>query len=104
MKTPNTDKWRYRRKPYAQQREEDSGWYAIAAAIVRQAVDDWREAERLERGLVKNSPTNLGSPAAAKYEIKKFLHSQWYGVLCDIDPNRILRKLKEEDNERDRVR
>ena len=28
-----------------------------------------------------------------KYEIVKFFRSEWYGVLCDIDPNRILREL-----------
>ena len=45
MKTMTTDRWRYRRKPYAEQREQDSGWNALAAAIVKQAVDDYRFAE-----------------------------------------------------------
>ena len=100
MKTITTDRWRYRRKPYAEQREEDTGWYALSFAIVRQAVDDWRDADKLLKGLVKHSNTGIESPAAAKYEIEHFFHSQWYGVLCDIDPERILNKLKEEDRER----
>ena len=100
MRTPATDKWRYRRKPYAEQREEDTGWYALSFAIVRQAVDDWRDADKLLKGLVRYSNTGIGSPTATKYEIVKFFHSQWYGTLCDINPERILNKLKEEDNER----
>ena len=104
MRTPSTDKWRYRREPKRTDsrpfQPDDVGWYALAAAIVRQAVDDWRDADRLEKGIVKYSATNLGSPKAAKYEIGKFFHSTWYGTLCDIDPEKILKKLREEDNER----
>ena len=101
MKTRTTDHWRYRKQAGVNNHgEQDVGYPALAAAIVRQAVDDWREADRLEKGLVKYSPTNLGAPKVAKDEIEKFFHSQWYGTLCDIDPDRILRKLKEEDHER----
>lgn len=101
MKTCTTDRWRYRRVPNSKYRhEEDVGLYALTAAIVRQAVDDWRDADKLLKGLVRYSNTGIGSPTATKYEIEKFFHGQWYGVLCDINPERILKKLKEEDNER----
>ena len=47
MKTPTTDRWKYRRnqcKPRHQ--EHEVGWYALAAAVVRQAVEDWKDAVR----------------------------------------------------------
>ena len=98
MKTMTTDRWRYRRKPYAEQREQDSGWSALAAAIVKQAVDDYRFAE--ER--LQNPPTfsregdrqsYIWRWKKEQYKIVKFFRSKWYATLCDIDPHLILRKL-----------
>lgn len=105
MKTCTTDRWRYRRVPNSKYRhEEDVCLYALTAAIVRQAVDDWRDADKMMKGMIRFSNTGITSPYTTKAEIEHFLRSQWYGILCDIDPDRILKKLKEEDNERDRVR
>ena len=97
MKTPTTDRWRYRREPRPFH-PDDVGLNALAAAIVKQAVDDYREAERR----LKNVP-DFDSEAdreryilkqqKSQYEIVKFFKSDWYGVLCDIDPNRILKLL-----------
>ena len=97
MKTPGTDKWRYRREPRPYHPDE-VGLSALAAAIVKQAVDDYREAEKR----LKNVP-DFDSEAdreryilkqqRSQYEIVKFFRSEWYGVLCDIDPNRILKLL-----------
>jgi hypothetical protein len=70
----------------------------LAAAIVQQAVEDYRDAEKW----LKNVP-DFDSEAdreryilkqqKSQYEIVKFFKSEWYGVLCDIDPNRILKLL-----------
>ena len=97
MKTPTTDRWRYRREPRPFH-PEDVGLQALAAGIVIQAVEDYRQAEKKlkhvpdferegdrERYILKYKKR--------KYEIVKFFRSEWYGVLCDIDPNRILREL-----------
>ena len=97
MKTPTTDRWRYRREPRPFHPDE-VGLNALAAGIVQQAVEDYREAEKKlknvpdfdneadrERYILKQQKT--------QYEIVKFFKSEWYGVLCDIDPERILRKL-----------
>jgi len=97
MKTPTTDRWRYRREPRPVHPDE-VGLNALAAGIVQQAVDDYREAERRlknvpdfdneadrERYILKQQKT--------QYEIVKFFKSEWYGTLCDIDPQRILDKL-----------
>ena len=98
MKTPTTDRYKYRRTPCAKQREEDTGWHALAAAIVRQAVEDYREADMN----LKNVPNfarkgdrekYIWHWQREKYRIVKFFKSQWYGTLCDIDPNLILKKL-----------
>ena len=94
MKTPTTDRWKYRRNQYKPRHQEhEVGWYALAAAVVRQAVEDWLDADKLENGVIRFSNTGIGSPARTKREIVRFFHSQWYGTLCDIDPHRILRKL-----------
>jgi hypothetical protein len=97
MKTPTTDRWRYRREPRPFHPDE-VGLNALAAGIVQQAVEDYREAEKK----LKNVPPferegdrdrYIITCKKSKHEIVKFLKSEWYGVLCDIDPERILRKL-----------
>lgn len=99
MKTSTTDRWRYRRTPNAKyHQEEDVGWYALAAAIVKQAVDDYRYADAYlngEKDIKSVSWANRYAHNAecTKAEVVKFFKSQWYGILCDIDYHLILRKL-----------
>ena len=99
MKTASTDKWRYRRTPNAKyHHEEDVGYYALAAAIVKQAVDDYRYADSVLKGLKAVKPTSWAarmqsSAENTKSEVVKFFKGQWYATLCDIDPDLILRKL-----------
>lgn len=93
MKTQTTDQWKYRKTITKKQREEDAGIYALAAAIVKQAVDEYRDADRLSKGEIKHSSIMYGDPEFRKQEIIRFFKSPWYGILCDIDPNIILRKL-----------
>lgn len=97
MKTPTTDRWKYRRTPYADHRDDGTGYYALAAAIVRQAVDDYRAADRMERGEITYCE-GLHSPRYVKDGIVKFFRSQWYGTLCDIPAERIIRRLRNERN------
>lgn len=99
MKTPMTDRWRYRRRVSDNYHHEDEvGYSALAAAIVKQAVEDYRYADACQKGekLVKSASYNnrmAGSCERTKREIVRFFRSRWYGTLCDIDPNLILRKL-----------
>ena len=97
MKTPTTDRWRYRREPRPFH-PDDVGLNALAAGIVMQSVEDYRDAEKK----LKNVPPferegdrerYIIKYQKRKYEIVKFFRSEWYGVLCDIDPEKILRKL-----------
>lgn len=100
MKTPTTDKWRYRREPRPFH-PEDVGYTALAAAIVQQAVEDYRFADRLIKGDIKHCSTaREGNHHSTKREVIAFLRSQWYGTLCDINPERIINKLKEEEHVR----
>ena len=94
MKTPSTDRYKYRKAPTKNRNTHtDVGIYALAAAIVKQAVDEYRECERLLKGEIKTSNITYGDPVCRQNEIVKFFRSQWYGTLCDIDPQRILDKL-----------
>lgn len=58
----------------------------LAAAIVRQAADDYIQ---LLTGIG-------GSPAIPPYsvaEIKAFFRSRWFGTLCGLDPDYLLEQL-----------
>ena len=94
MKTPTTDRYKYRKAPTKNRNNHtDVGFYALAAAIVKQAVDEYRDCERLIKGEIKKSNITYVDPVCRQNEIVKFFRSQWYSTLCDIDPNRILREL-----------
>lgn len=98
MKTQSTDKWRYRKTARTAYHEEETGYFALAAAIVKQAVDDYRYADEYLRGVHVTKSTSWASRYAhnaehTKDEVVKFFRGQWYGTLCDIDQNRILRAL-----------
>ena len=52
-----------------------------------QAVDDATKSESW-----KNRYAH--SAAHTKDEVVKFFRSQWFEVICDIDPDRIIKKLE----------
>ena len=97
MVTPKTNEWRYRRQPRPAHPEE-VGYHALAAGIVLQAVEDYKDAceklklaDRIEHPSAKAS--YIQHYEKVKDEVVHFFKIQWFGVLCDIDPNVILRKL-----------
>lgn len=78
--------------------QEEIGWEALACAIVKQAVDDYRYAEAILNGEHKVSEAAYANRYASRAEvvkadIVKFFRGQWYGVLCDIPGERILKHL-----------
>ena len=102
MRTPASNKWRYRKQAGENNYgEQDIGYPALAMAIVRQAVEDYRYARKREKRaeLIKKEE-------ARKYavwywheqqeEVIRFFRGSWYELLCDIDPELIIRRLKEE--------
>ena len=64
--------------------------YALIAAIVKQAVDDYRDAERMEKGEIRYV-VGISNPSATKREVVLFFKSNWYATLCDIPHETILR-------------
>ena len=66
-----------------------SGWRALADAIILQATDDYR---RLTQRIAKH-PDEM-EPVCEKRRIERFLRSDWFGVLSELDGRRLLRDLK----------
>lgn len=66
----------------------------LAYSIVLRAVEDYMLALR---GIPVN---NYTSPAQTIRECTMFFRSEWFMVLCSIDGEFVMRKLKEEHNER----
>ena len=62
----------------------------LANAIVAQAAQDYLSA--LKR--LKKNPRNRTAMDEAM-QMEKFFHSGWYGVLTGVDPDYLIRKLRE---------
>lgn len=65
-------------------------WQELATSIVLRAVEDYRMALR---GMPVNDYT---SPAQTIRECTMFFRSDWFKILCNLDGEFIMRKLKEE--------
>ena len=66
----------------------------LVNAIIVQAVDDYRRCQKK----LKKKPEDV----KARHEIDKieeFFRSEWFEFLSDIDPEKIIKRLKEEGNE-----
>jgi len=63
----------------------------LANAIIMQAVKDYRNA--LKR--LRKHPRN-GTALFTKREVERFFRSDWYTSLTTVDPEILIRKLKEE--------
>lgn len=68
-----------------------TGYQALANAIIEQAVKDYRDA--LSR--LKRHPDSRAAMEEAM-EIERFFHSQWFGVLTQIDPDYLIKRLRKE--------
>jgi hypothetical protein len=62
----------------------------LANAIVAQAAQDYLSA--LKR--LKKNPRNRTAMDEAM-QLEKFFHSGWYEILTDVDPDYLIRKLRE---------
>lgn len=62
----------------------------LANAIVAQAAQDYLSA--LKR--LKKNPRNRTAMDEA-LQMEKFFHSGWYEILTDVDPDYLIRKLRE---------
>jgi len=63
----------------------------LANAIVLQAVKDYRDALKKLMKYPRHE-----SAKYTKAEVKRFFHSGWYRELTTVEPEILIRKLKEE--------
>lgn len=68
-----------------------TGYQALANAIIEQAVKDYRAALKV----LWRHPDSKAAMAEAM-EIERFFHSGWYGVLTEIDPDYLIKRLRKE--------
>jgi hypothetical protein len=68
-----------------------TGYQALANAIIEQAVKDYRAALKV----LRRHPDSKAAMAEAM-EIERFFHSGWYGVLTEIDPDYLIKRLRKE--------
>ena len=74
------------------------GYTNLANAIILAAVDDYRKALRE----AERNPHNR----SAKYtirEVERFFRSDHYSMMTKVEPELLIKKLREEANERKRV-
>ena len=76
---------------YMRPDESLNGWQALANAIVIQAAKDYIALRHVLREAPNNSKANKMIA-----DIKAFFCSRWYAQLTDLDPEFLLRKLREE--------
>lgn len=86
-------------RPYYGADSGEVGFQALAAAIVLQAVDDYRYADEYLKGQHATKSESwknryAHSAAHTKDEVVKFFRSQWFSLLCDIAPERIIKYLE----------
>jgi len=70
----------------------ENPWQALANAIILNAVDDYQHPER-----ISTDPSYRYSDRCKAYvrgEVEKFIKSDWFLLLTDIDPDVFLEKLK----------
>ena len=60
-----------------------SGYENLANAIIIQAAEDYRKALN-------------DSAQREQHTIERFFRSEWFGVLTGLDPETLIRKLKQE--------
>lgn len=70
----------------------ENPWQALANAIILNAVDDYQHPER-----ISTDPSYRYSDRCKAYvrgEVEKFIKSDWFLLLTDIDPDVFIEKLK----------
>lgn len=69
----------------------ENGYRSLAAAIVLQAIKDFKKAARRYKA-GKTKEKSLWE----MQEIIQFIQSGWFRALTDLDPEAVIEKLKEE--------
>lgn len=67
-----------------------NGYQELANAIVTQAGWDYMEALKT----LRQTPDSLDA-AKTKTQIERFMRSDWFGVLTKVDPDYLIKKMRE---------
>lgn len=70
---------------------EKNAYLNLGNAIILQAVRDYRSAHRKH----KKNPANIEHIEEME-RIEKFFHSRLFGTITTIDPNDLIKRLREE--------
>jgi len=70
----------------------ENPWQALANAIILNAVDDYQHPERTSTDLSHRYSDRC--KAYVRGEVEKFIKSDWFLLLTDIDPDVFIEKLK----------
>ena len=71
----------------------DKFYEGLAHAIVVQAVEDYEQLIKTNRDTKPQD--KYCSFSISKNEIENFFHSKWYAQLTPLDPDYLIRKVKE---------
>lgn len=71
-------------------KENYEAYENLANAIIKQAARDYMAALRR----LKNNPCSRKELKTVK-QLEEFFYSDWYGVLTNVDPNYLIRMLRE---------
>ena len=80
-----------------QTREDPNDWYgitpyeALGNAIILRAVNDYRRARRK----LRRNPDNIRAAGTIK-EVTRFFRSRYFGILTELDGQKLLQQLQEE--------
>ncbi len=77
----------------------------LAAAIVLQAVNDYIGAIR-KMWEPETSKKEKCEIILQKMELEEFFYSDWYGFLCDLDPDKVIYncRIQAEEREKESIR
>lgn len=78
-------------KAYLPTHVEQSGYYLLAAAILESACRDYIMARRTYKRAKRSG--RRATAAGDIVALLRFFHSEWCGLLCDIDPDRMISML-----------
>ena len=79
----------------------NDGWEALAAYIILQAVQDYRDAVNLEQEWLRKMPDQeikLPAGLESSQEIEDFFYSRWFAQLTTLDGEMLLNRIKKEMN------
>lgn len=76
---------------------EKDAIYNLATAIILRAVADYKKAQKAMRS--KKASKSMEGRRQVD-EIERFFRSQWFGILCEIDAEEFIGRLRKDETYR----